>query len=70
MEKKNYRFVLAAFFLWLLLFPIQAFAFDSNAASDYAFKWHNDYHPDYHNYVDQPYDEDANFVSHINWWGL
>lgn len=64
MEKKNFRYFWVVFFLCFLSFPLQASAYNANAASDYAFKWYKQYHPDYANYVDHVLsDEDANFVS-------
>lgn len=66
MKRKRGTFVglglLVLLSIFSLAFTVQAY--NANAASDYAFQWSKNYHPDYHNYVDQTsYDEDANFVS-------
>ena len=66
MKRKKGTFVglglLVLLSIFSLAFTVQAY--NANAASDYAFQWSKNYHPDYHNYVDQTsYDEDANFVS-------
>jgi hypothetical protein len=64
MEKKKFWYFGIVFFLCFLFPPLQASAYNANAASDYAFKWYKQYHPDYANYVDHVFsDEDANFVS-------
>jgi hypothetical protein len=50
--------------LSILSLAFTAQAYDSNAASDYAFNGYNQYNPGYNNYQDDSiYHEDANFVS-------